>query len=571
MYKLLKYLKRYRTQSVLGLLFKLIEAVFELIIPLIMAKIIDVGIKNEDINYVFKMGGIMISLGILGYIIALFAQFFAAKASQGFGTVLRNELFSHIQNLSSTELDNFGASTLITRLTIDINQLQICVAMTIRLFLRAPFLVIGAIIMAFSIDFKLAGIFLISTPLIAIIVYFIMAKSIPFYKKIQKNLDKISLITKENLSGVRVIKSLSKQEYEKNRFEKANNDFTNASGKVGKISALLNPITYVIMNLAILAIIWFGGKRVNIGALTQGEIVALVSYMTQILFALIVVANLVIIYMKSFASASRVNEIFETVPTVVEGNFGDVKALENAPKIAFRNVIFSYKNSSQPALKNISFNIFKGQTIGIIGGTGSGKTTMINLIARFYDVTFGEILFDGVNIKEYSFEQLRSQIGLISQKSVLFSGTIRDNLKIGNKNATDEEIREALKTAQALDFVNEFKEGIDKLIAQKGRNVSGGQRQRLTIARALVSNPEILILDDSSSSLDYVTDANLRKAIKAKGENLTLIIVSQRANSLKNSDQIIVLDDGEIVGIGKHNELLKNCEIYQEICQSQES
>lgn len=568
MYKLLKYLKKYKKQCVLGPFFKLTEAVFELIIPLVMAKIIDVGIKNNDVGYILKMGGIMVALGITGFSVVLIAQYFAAQASQGFGTALRNDMFAHIQKFSSNELDKFGTPTLITRITNDINQLQICVAMTLRLFLRSPFLVIGAIIMSLTIDFRLTLIFLISTPLIGLTIYIIMSRSIPFFKKIQRILDRISLLTRENLAGVRVIRAFSKQENEIERFEEINRDIKNTEIIVGKISALLNPLTYVIMNFAIIAIIWFGGKSVSYGNLTQGELIALVNYIIQILFALIVVANLVVIYMKSFASASRINEVLETKPNITEQTKETIR-IKNFSKIEFKNVSFSYQDASEPALNNISVKINKGETIGIIGGTGSGKSTFVNLLPRFYDVTSGEILIDGINIKEYSFAQLRGQIGIVPQKSILFSGTIRDNMKFGNPDATDDEIYHALEIAQAKEFVDAEIDGLDKEIIQKGINLSGGQRQRLTIARAIVSKPEILILDDSSSALDYATDAALRKAINLEFDNMTVIIVSQRANSIKNSGQIIVLDDGKIVGTGQHQTLFESCETYREICLSQ--
>lgn len=569
MFRLVKYLKSYKLQCVLGPLLKLTEAIFELIVPLIMAKIIDIGIKNGDINYVYKMGGILIALGISGLVIALTAQYFASQASQGFGTVVRNEMFSHIQKLSNSEIDKLGASSLITRITNDINQLQVCVAMTIRLFLRAPFLVVGAAIMAISVDFRLSIIFIITIPIIAIFLYLIMSRSIPFFKKIQKRLDRISLITRENLSGVRVIRAFSRQKAEIEKFSDVNEDWKNISISAGRISALLNPLTSVVINIAIISILWFGGKNVYEGSISQGEIIALVNYMTQILLALIVVSNLVIIYIKSAASATRVNEVFDSKPSLTETTKDEISENINAPIIEFKDVFFSYCDSDEYSLSNITFEIKKGETIGVIGGTGSGKSTIVNLMPRFYEVSKGEILINGRNVKDYSFKQLRGKFGIVPQKAVLFSGTIRENMKWSKEDATDNQILKALEIAQARDFVEILDEGLDKEIVQKGKNLSGGQRQRLTIARALVSQPEILILDDSASALDYATDANLRKAISSSTNDMTVIIVSQRATSIKNADKIIVMDEGKIVGIGKHTELIEFCEIYREICLSQ--
>ncbi len=565
---LFSYLKNYKRQCILGPFFKFTEAVFELIVPIVMARIIDVGIKNNDKSYIFKMGGIMIELGVVGLVVALTAQYFAAQAGFGFGTEVRNAMFKHIQSLSTAEIDKYGAPSLITRMTNDINQLQVGVNMTIRLFLRAPFLVIGATIMAFTIDAKLALIYLIAAPVIAFIIYIIMSRCVPYFKKLQKTLDKISLKTRENLSGIRVIRAFSKQNSEIEKFDEINDDYRNTALRVGRISVLLNPLTYVVLNIAIIAIIWFGGKRVYNGNLTQGEIIALVNYMTQIILALIVVANLVVIYMKSYASAGRVIEVLETVSSINDGKITTVA--ENKDTIGeFKNVNFTYPGSSELVLESIDFTIKKGETIGIIGGTGSGKSTIINLLMRYYDITSGELLLFGEDIKKYNLDVLRRKIGLVQQKAVLFAGTLRENMQWGKQNATDEEIYKALEVAQAKEFVDSFEEKLDKRIEQKGKNLSGGQRQRLTIARAVISEPALLILDDSASALDFATDAKLRKAIYRLDEEMSVIIISQRATSIKNSDKIIVMDDGIICGIGKHDELIKTCEVYQEICNSQ--
>lgn len=568
MLKLLPFLKNYKKQCILGPLFKFTEAVFELIVPIVMAKIIDVGIKNNDKPYIFKMGGIMVALGVIGLIIALTAQYFAAQASQGFGTEVRNAMFKHIQKLSTSDIEKFGAPSLITRITNDINQLQVGVAMTIRLFLRSPFLIIGATIMSFTIDAKLALIFLITTPIIAFIIYIIMSRCVPYFKKNQKILDRISLITRENLSGIRVIRAFSKQNAEIENFNEANDDYMKTSLRVGRISVLLNPLTYVVLNLGIIAVIWFGGGRVYKGELLQGEIIALVNYMTQILLSLIVLANLVVIYMKSFASALRVVEVLNVQSSINDGEVANLSG-DFDKIVEFKNVYFNYPDSSEPALEDITFDIKKGETIGIIGGTGSGKSTLINLIMRFYDITSGELLFCGENISKYKLHNLRDKIGLVPQKAVLFAGTLRENMQLGKQNATDEEIFKALEVAQAKEFVDKYEEKLDKKIEQKGKNLSGGQRQRLTIARAIVSEPDLLILDDSASALDFATDAKLRKAIYNLNKDMSVIIISQRATSIKNADKIIVMDDGKICGIGKHDELINTCEVYQEIYNSQ--
>lgn len=570
MIKLAHYLKHYKKQVIIGPLFKLLEAIFELIVPLVMASIIDVGIKNNDVVYVLKMGGLMVLLGFMGLMFALICQYNASIASQGVGTMLRNDLFRHIHSFTFSELDSIGTNSLITRITNDVNQIQLSVAMLIRLVIRAPFLVIGSIIMAMMLDLKLSIIFIIVAPIVSFILYYVMSHSIPFYKVRQSKIDKISLITRENLEGSRVIRAFSKQNHEISRFDDANNDVTNIVIRVGKLSAILNPATFAVLNTAIIAIIWFGSKRVDMGILAQGQIIAFVNYMTQISLALVVVANLVVIFTKASASALRINEIFETKPSFTEGTGICPSTLNpSIPKISLKDVSFSYAGSDENVLEDITFNIFTGQTIGIIGGTGSGKSTLIHLLARFYDVTKGEIQLDGISIKDYTSKQLRSKFGIVPQKTVLFKGTIRENICLGKTDATDLEIERALETAQASAFVNSNSDGIHAVIEQGGKNISGGQKQRLTIARALVGNPEILILDDSSSALDYATDAALRKAIKENKTNSTVIMVSQRANTIKYADSIIVLDDGHIAGIGSHEELFRTCDTYKEICLSQ--
>ena len=570
MIKLIHFMKDYKKEAILGPIFKLIEAILELFVPIVMAKIIDIGVRNSDITYIFKMGGILILLGVSGLGFALICQYYASIASQGVGTSIRSALFKHINTLSHTEIDKIGTPTLITRLTNDVNQIQTGVAMIIRLGSRAPFIIIGSTIMAIALDLKLSIIFIVTTPLIALVIYFVMSKSLPLYKIIQNKLDNISLITRENLEGTRVIKAFSKEESEKLRFKDASNDLSGTSINVGKISALLNPITYIIMNLSIVAILWFGGIRVNSGSLTQGEVIAFVNYITQILLALIVFAQLIVTLTKASTSATRVSEILEIKSTIVEkDNIKTHSSKSETEFIEFKNVFFSYADSNEYSLSNISLTINKNETIGIIGGTGSGKSTLVNLIPRFYDATKGQVLINGTDVKDYTLNRLRSMIGVVPQKAVLFKGTLMENLKWGKKYATIDEIETALEISQSSSFVQAFPEKYDTNILQSGKNLSGGQKQRLTIARALVSNPEILILDDSSSALDFATDASLRKALKEKVKNTTVIMVSQRASSIKNADKIIVLDNGEIVGIGKHDYLINNCEVYKEICSSQ--
>ena len=546
MLKLTKYLKKFRVQVILGPAFKLIEAIFELIVPLVMAQIIDIGIKNGDTDYVWKMGIVLILLGVFGLGFTLICQYMASKASQGFGTVLRRELFHHINGLSHSELDEIGTSSLITRLTSDVNQLQVAVAMLIRLVVRAPFLVIGSTIMAFTIDVKLALIFVTVIPLVALVMWLVTIKTIPFYKNIQKKLDKTSLITRENLGGARAVRAFAKQDYEQKRFADNADDIEKTAVRAGKISALLSPMNAIILNLAIVAIIWFGGFSVNVGDLTQGEVIALVNYLNQILLALVVVANLVVIFTKAAASAARVNEVLDTKASITEEEAEEFTADENSPAVKFNDVFLSYHENSDYALENISFTAEKGQTIGIIGGTGSGKSSVVNMIPRFYDATKGTIEINGVDIKKYPLKKLRKMIGIVPQKAVLFSGTLRDNMKWGGDNITDEQIQIALQIAQANDFAEKLPDGLDSIILQGGKNLSGGQKQRLTIARALACSPSMLILDDSASALDYATDLNLRTAIKNNCKDMTVFIISQRANTVKDADKIIVLNDGKI-------------------------
>jgi len=568
MLKLARYLKNYIKEVIIGPFFKLIEAVFELIVPLVMAKIIDVGIENSDKSYILKMGGVMILLGVVGLCCALVCQYLASRTSQAIGTDLRNDVFSKIGSLSYSQLDKFGSASLVNRIISDVNQLQLAVAMLIRLVVRVPFLIIGATVMAFSINTELAFIFVVIIPLVALSLYLVMSRSVPYYKRIQKNLDGVSGIVRENLNGVRVIRAFSGQDRENIRFQKATDIVMEENIRVGRISAILNPVCYVILNLAIIAILYFGGGKVYDGAVSQGEIIALVNYMTQISLALVVMANLVVIFTKAGASASRVNEIFDETPDISDGKGATIS--ENAPAVEFKDACFDYGNNGEYELENITFSVNKGETIGIIGSTGSGKSTLINLIPRFYDTAKGEVFVDGANVKDYIVSDLRRKIGIVPQKSSLFSGTVRENLTIGNENASEETIKKAIRIAQAEDIIERMPEGLETFIAEGGRNLSGGQRQRLTIARALVCEPEILILDDSSSALDYVTDLNLRKAIKEETDNMTVFIVSQRANAIKNSDRIVVLDDGRISAIGKHEELLKTSDVYIEICKSQE-
>lgn len=571
MIRLRRFLKDYKKECIIGPICKLVEAILELFVPLVMAKIIDVGVKNGDSGYVIKMGGLLVLLAALGLSFALVCQYWASKASQGFGTKVRSALFAHINSLSHAELDKLGTPSLITRMTNDINQVQQSVAMSIRLLTRAPFIVAGALVMAMTINLKMSVIFFISALLIAVTLYFVMSKSIPIFTAMQKKLDKIGLISRENLSGNRVIRAFSKQKTEKERIDNATEDLAKTSIRVSRLSALLSPVTYAVTDLAIVAVVWLGAMNVNNGSgMLSGDIIALVNYLTQILLAMIVVANLVILLTKASASAKRIDDVFKTQPSVVEKNHDNIKIFSDndTPKIKFSDVSFTYGDGADE-LSNISFEIKRGQTVGIIGGTGSGKSTLIGLIPRFYDVKSGSVSVDGVDVKEYPFLQLRGQMGIVPQRSVLFSGTVRDNMKWGNKNATDEEIIKALKIAQAYEFVSKLPKGLDSYVEQGGKNFSGGQKQRLCIARGIAANPKILILDDSFSALDFATDAALRKALKENTENMTVIILTQRCSTIRNADLILVMDDGELAGQGTHEELFDSCETYRDICLSQ--
>lgn len=577
MRKLLKYLKDYKKESIIGPLFKLLEACFELLVPVIMAQMIDIGIKQEDVSYIYGRGVILVLFGAVGLGCSLTAQFFAAKASVGFGTKLRSDMFAHINRFSYSQLDTVGTSTLITRITSDINLVQSGVNLVLRLFLRSPFIVAGALIMSFSIHKKIALIFLIAIPILSIIIYGIMTLCIPIYKKVQKKLDLVSKKTRENLSGVRVIRAFSRQNAEIEEFDEVSHELMITQARVGRISALMNPLTYVVVNFAIMAVIWFGGVEVDSGMITQGEVIALVNYMTQILLALVAMSVLITSFTKATASAARVNEVF-AVTTVDEDTVetgsnitgkSAINEAENSNMVSFHKVSFTYENAGEESLTDINLSIKKGETIGIIGSTGAGKSTLVNLIPRFYEASSGEVLVDGKDVTTYSANELRRKIGVVPQKAVLFKGSIRENMKLGNKEATDEEINAALEIAQAAAFVKEKPNGLDEVILQGGKNLSGGQKQRLTIARALVMKPEILILDDSASALDYATDAKLRKAIAEKTGGMTVFIVSQRAAAIKNTDRIIVLEDGRVVGFDSHEQLQNTCEVYREICSSQ--
>ena len=569
---ILSFLNGYKKETVLAPLFKLLEAAFELFVPLVMASIIDKGIGNDDSNHILKMGAILIALGIIGLICSITAQYFSAKAAVGFSTKLKHELFKHIEGLSFTEIDKIGTSTLITRMTSDVNQLQNGVNMVLRLFLRSPIIVFGAMIMAFTVDVKSALIFVVIIPLLSIVVFTIMYVTIPMFKKVQNGLDTVLLRTRENLTGARVIRAFSKEEEEIAEYEKSNEMLTFIQKKTAKISGLTNPITYVIVNAGIAGLLYTGAIRVDSGALSQGQVVALVNYMSQILIELIKLANLIIIITKAVASGNRVQAIFEINNSLLEVD--ETTKDENFDiyskySVVFKNVSLKYKDGMEEAISGVDFSVMPGDTIGVIGGTGSGKSTLVNMIPRFYDATSGAVYVDGIDVKNYKKKELRDKVGRVLQKAVLFKGTIRDNIKWGNENASDDEIREALKVAQALDIVEKKEGKLDEMIEQGGKNLSGGQKQRLTIARAIVKKPEILILDDSSSALDYATDAALRKAIKELSFKPTVFIVSQRAASIMHADKIVVLDDGEVVGIGTHPELLKNCDVYKEIYNSQ--
>lgn len=611
MKRLLSYMKDYRKESILGPLFKMLEASFELLVPLVVASMVDVGIRNRDAGYIMKMGGLLLLLALVGLACSLTAQYFAAKAATGAGTALRNDLYKHIGTLSYAEIDSVGTATLITRMTSDINQVQNGINMTLRLLLRSPFVVFGAMIMAFTVDLRSAMVFVVTIPVLCVVVFGIMLVSMPLYRSVQRQLDKVLLTTRENLMGVRVIRAFNRQESEVGKFEGENDRLVQMQVFVGKISALLNPVTYVIINVAIVAVIWVGGEQVDSGTITQGKVIALVNYMSQILVELIKMANLIILISKATACMNRVDSIFQVETSVkergslgggthengslgggIQENVSHGKGIQEnvshgkedsceslpstgpsaggpVPKVEFRDMDFVYSGAKAPALSGISFKAMPGQTIGVIGGTGSGKTTLVNLIPRFYDADKGQVLVDGVDVRNHTLDGLRSKIGVVPQRPVLFKGTLRDNMKWGKKDASDEEIYDALNMAQAREFVNDKDQGLMLHIDQGGRNLSGGQRQRLTIARALVRRPEILIMDDSASALDFATDARLRKAIRQGTKDMTVFIVSQRATTIKQADLILVLDEGALAGMGTHRELLNSCEVYREICLSQ--
>lgn len=569
MKRLLKYLKGYEKETILAPLFKMLEATFELIVPLVVAGIVDVGIKNRDTAYIWRACILMVALGLIGLVCSLTAQYFSARAAMGFSTGLRRDMFSHIGKLSYKELDRLGTPTLITRITSDINQAQAGVNLVLRLFLRSPFIVAGAVVMAFTINVKVAIIFVVAVPLISVVLYSIMKWTVPIYKRVQSSLDKISLLTRENHVGVRVVRAFGRQKEETAAFSETNNEYTKIQIAAGKISALLNPATCVIMNFAVMGILWLGGREVNSGNLTQGDVVALVNYMSQILIALVALANLIVAVTKALASAGRINEVFDTLPGLTDEGTKEQASEAGVPAVEFSDVTFTYEDAKAPSLSHISFQVMPGETVGIIGGTGCGKSTLVNLIGRFYDVQEGEVRVNGNPVKNYPFSQLRRKVGMVPQQAVLFKGTIQENMRWGKEDASEKEIFHALSVAQAEEFVRKKPEGLNTMISQGGTNLSGGQRQRLTIARALVGNPEILILDDSASALDFATDAALRRAIKKETGEMTVFLVSQRASSVRQADKILVLDDGELAGVGTHEQLFKSCQVYREICLSQ--
>ncbi len=573
MKRLMMYLKDYKKESILAPLFKLLEAFFELLVPLVMANIIDYGISNRNMGYIGKMGLLLLLLGVVGLASSITAQFFAAKAAVGFSTQLRQALFDHIEDLSFTDIDKAGTSTMITRMTSDVNQVQSGINMTLRLFLRSPIIVFGAMIMAFTIDVKCALIFVVAIPLLSVVVFGIILSTIPMYKKVQSKLDQVLGITRENLTGVRVIRAFHQEAKEADRFRENNEALSAMQIFVGKISACMNPVTYIIVNGAIIALIYTGAVQVNIGNLSQGEVVAIINYMNQILVELVKLANLIVTMTKALACAERVASVFDIGADAAYVEAQDQKLADkvdkSAPFLDFKHVSLTYQGAGAPTLQDMNFTVNRGDTVGIIGGTGSGKTSLVNLIPGFYPATEGEILLEGRDIRTMSDEELRGRIGVVPQKAVLFKGTIRSNLQWGKPDATEEEMWKALELAQASEVVDGKPGKLDATVAQNGKNFSGGQRQRLTIARALVRNPEILILDDSASALDYATDAKLRAAIRTLEDKTTTFIVSQRASTIRHADKIIVLDDGEIAGMGTHDELLKDCTVYQEIYYSQ--
>ena len=565
--KMTSFFAPYKKELIVGPFCKLVEAVLELLIPLIMAEVIDNGIAKADWKFVLEYSGLIALTCTAGLCFALVCQIFASRCSQGFGTDVRNALFKHINSLSPEQFDDFGTPSLLTRLSGDINQLQVAVAMLIRLVVRAPFIIIGSVIMAVILNPKLSVVFIIATPIIAAALFFIMRSTIPRYKKVQRKVDDLSAVTRENLTGVRVVRAFAKEEEERERFDEEAKQLAKAASVVGAVSALLNPVSLLIINLAITAVVYFGGDMVNTGSMTQGEVTAFVNYLTQISLALVVTANLVVIFTKASASGARVREVLNTAPSITDGE-GVQWGEEGAPRVEFKDVSFGYGGND--VLQNISFKVYPSKVVGVIGGTGSGKSTLVNLMPRFYDTRKGSVLIDGRDVRDYKLKQLRDRIGYVPQRTVLFSGTIRDNMLWGNPGATDEDIWQALKTAQAEEFVSRLPEGLDTPVNQGGKNFSGGQRQRLTIARALVRRPEIVIMDDSASALDFATDLKLRTAIRHDLTDTTTFIVSQRATSVRHADLIIVLDGGIPVGMGRHDELMRTCEVYREIVHSQE-
>ena len=569
MKKLWIYLKDYKKETVLAPLFKLLEASFELMIPLVVAAIVDKGIGGENLGYVYRMGGVMVLLGIVGLIAAVSAQYFAAKAAVGFATGLRSALFKHIQSLSYTEIDTVGTSTLITRLTSDVNQVQSGVNMTLRLLLRSPFIVFGAMIMAFTVDARSAMIFVCVIPLLSLVVFGIMYITMPMYRQVQKFLDGVLALTRENLTGIRVIRAFHKEKDEVEKFKKGNEELTGMQLLVGKISALMNPVTYVIINLGLVVLLYTGALKVDLGDLTQGQVIALVNYISQILVELIKLANLIVLLTKALSCANRISSIFDVQSSMQEGSIDEIATLDEQPVLEFEHVGLHYEGAGEESLTDMTFTVYQGETVGIIGGTGSGKTSLVNLIPRFYDATTGVVNYLGKPIGSYASKRLRREIKVVPQKAVLFKGTIKSNLLWGNENATKEEMERALEASQSMEFVQKLDGYLDAPVAQGGKNFSGGQRQRLTIARGLMGNPKILILDDSTSALDYATDAKLRQALREKMKDTTTFIVSQRTSSIQSADKIIVLEDGHMAGLGTHEELLETCSVYQEIYASQ--
>ncbi len=565
--KMTSFFAPYKKELIVGPFCKLVEAVLELLIPLIMAEIIDKGIALADWKFVLEYSGLIVLTCTAGLCFALVCQIFASRCSQGYGTDVRNALFKHINTLSPEQFDAFGTPSLLTRLSGDINQLQVAVAMLIRLVVRAPFIIIGSVIMAIILNPKLSVVFIIATPIIAVSLFFIMRSTIPRYKKVQREVDDLSAVTRENLSGVRVVRAFAREEEERERFNKEAKQLARAASTVGAVSALLNPVSLLIINLAITAVVYFGGGMVNIGDMTQGEVTAFVNYLTQISLALVVTANLVVIFTKASASSARVKEVLNTSPAITDGE-GVEWGEEGAPRVEFKDVSFGYGGND--VLRHISFKVYPSKVVGVIGGTGSGKSTLVNLLPRFYDAREGSVLIDGRDVRDFKLKQLRDRIGYVPQRTVLFSGTIRENMLWGNPGATDEDIWQALKTAQAEEFVSKLPQGLDTPVNQGGKNFSGGQRQRLTIARALVRRPEIVIMDDSASALDFATDLKLRTAIRHDLTDTTTFIVSQRATSVRHADLIIVLDAGVPVGMGRHGELMRTCDVYREIVHSQE-